>query len=750
MATLVLQAAGAAVAGPIGAAVGAAVGFFIDRTVLFRPPGSQREGPRLEDLKVQSSALGTPIPLVYGRTRIAGNVIWSTDIKETRTETEQKTGGKGAKSSSTTVEFSYSVSLAVALSARPIVGVGRIWADGKLLRDSTGQLLSPVTIRLYQGDELQETDPLIEAMIGSTDTPGFRGLAYVVLEDLELAEFANRVPNLSFEVIADASIHLSGIVRDIAERGGADIAAIEGIDRPVIGLAVGRETEARSVLDALSATFPFMTSEGPGALSATALDRGGLMPVGIDDLGVRADDDSNPNPIIRREREQGSDMLEMLGLRHADPDRDFQTAVQWARRQQGHAFRRQTADSPLTLTAFDAKHQAEILLALSWLRRESVSLSLPTEYAELSAGDRIIVAGHFQDRAILLEEVTVSGTLVEVTGFPLSSLPGMPADSADSGAFRPPVVLPPGDTVAEILDLPGLNGSLNEARVTIAMAGPSLGWRGGAFFVSNDAGDSFDPFATSVIAATIGTVIEPPGPGPVTIMDEGSSLLVRLLRPDMTLESRSALAILNGANLAIAGDELFQFREARLEPDGTYRLTGLLRGRGGAEAAVDQHAAGERFILLDGGGLIATPLPLDSVGGSAPAKAVTLGTSPDDVVAETIGFAGRNLTPWSPVHVRASRTEQGDATITWIRRTRFDGGWRDGGDAPLNEESEAYLLEILNGGAVLRSLTLSSPHFDYSAALQAGDFGAPQPAIEIRIRQISARTGPGLPWTGFV
>ena len=39
-------------------------------------------GPRLGDLSVQTSSYGTQIPRIYGTMRVAGSVIWATDLIE--------------------------------------------------------------------------------------------------------------------------------------------------------------------------------------------------------------------------------------------------------------------------------------------------------------------------------------------------------------------------------------------------------------------------------------------------------------------------------------------------------------------------------------------------------------------------------------------------------------------------------------------------------------------------------------------
>lgn len=118
MATLVLTTVGGLAGGPIGAALGGMLGQAVDRNVLFRPKG--RHGPRLNDLAVQTSRYGQPIPRLFGRMRVAGHVIWATDLVERR---ERQGGSKGQPAMT---RYAYSASVAVALSARAIRGVGRI------------------------------------------------------------------------------------------------------------------------------------------------------------------------------------------------------------------------------------------------------------------------------------------------------------------------------------------------------------------------------------------------------------------------------------------------------------------------------------------------------------------------------------------------------------------------------------------------------------------------------------------------
>ena len=173
----------------IGGAIGASVGTMIDASLM---PAILRSGTRLADITIQSSTEGRAIPAVYGRVRLAGQIIWASRFSETSSTSGGK--GMGGRSVETTA-YAYSVSFAVGLCAGPVSRIARIWVDGNLLDPTL------YTIRSYLGRDDQMPDPAIVAIEGAANAPAFRGLCYVVFEDMPLASFGNRIPQLQFEVI---------------------------------------------------------------------------------------------------------------------------------------------------------------------------------------------------------------------------------------------------------------------------------------------------------------------------------------------------------------------------------------------------------------------------------------------------------------------------------------------------------------------------------------------------------------------
>ena len=187
----ILGLSGAAIGGMIGSSIGSVIDSAL---VASLSPGQRIEGARLDSLRITSATEGAVIPRLFGRMRLGGNIIWATDFFE-KVNTSSS-GGKGGGPKVTTTEYLYSASFAVGLTEAPITGIGRIWADGSPM-DLTG-----VTWRWYSGSEAQTSDPFIAAKMGATSTPAYRGLAYVVFENLALTAFGNRLPQLSFEIFA--------------------------------------------------------------------------------------------------------------------------------------------------------------------------------------------------------------------------------------------------------------------------------------------------------------------------------------------------------------------------------------------------------------------------------------------------------------------------------------------------------------------------------------------------------------------
>jgi len=84
--------------------------------------------PAAAGLRVQTSAYGGVIPIVFGRTRIAGNLIWYGDFVATA-HTDGAGGGKGGGSAPGYTTYTYKTAFALGLCEGPITSINGAWSD---------------------------------------------------------------------------------------------------------------------------------------------------------------------------------------------------------------------------------------------------------------------------------------------------------------------------------------------------------------------------------------------------------------------------------------------------------------------------------------------------------------------------------------------------------------------------------------------------------------------------------------------
>jgi len=702
MATLILTAVGTAVGGPIGGAIGAIAGQYIDQTILFAP--KPRRGPRLGDLAVQTSSYGSAIPQIFGTMRVAGTMIWATDLAEHRASSG---GGKGQPK---TINYSYSASFAVALSARSIRGVGRIWADGKLLRGAAGDFKSATGFRLYVGDEDQPADSLIDAAEGIGTAPAFRGLAYAMFEDFQLEDYGNRIPSLTFEVEADPEAVAIGAIAEALAPG----AVAAGATPALAGYAASGDS-IRAAIEALADVVPLSFADDGELLRLAA--------AGGEATALAAADEHGRRELTRR---GAGSVPDEVSLTYYEVGRDYQAGLQRATRGEGGSIADRRA-LPAALTADGAKALAEYRLAAAWAGRVSAKVSLSWRGCAVRPGDRVTLAGEaglWKVARFTLGPMKVDLELVRLAKDslpdPVAASEGEPVSQAD---------LPHGPTLVHLLDLPLGDGLGNKPLLFVAAAGSEAGWRRAILSASYDGGGSWQAAGASAAPAAIGVaegVLPPAGPA---LFDTVSTLDVELANGAMWLEGRSDDALAGGANLALAGDELIQFGVAEPLGANRFRLSRLLRGRRGTEWAAAGHEAGERFVLLDADSLAILEAPAGSPGGTARILAAGIGDLPDAASASA-AIEGAALQPPSPVHLRAEETPEGGLLIAWVRRSRQGWAWLSGSDTPLGEERELYRIEIAGTGFV-RTAAPAEPLYLYSAEQRIEDGGAGPVQIEV-------------------
>lgn len=677
MATLILSAIGTALGGPLGGALGALLGRQVDGLV-FKAPG--REGPRLSELKLTTSSYGLAIPRHFGRMRVSGQIIWATELVEHRDK------HRGSKSSPAMVSYSYSASFAVALASRAIASVGRVWADGKLLRGAAGDLKVGGTMRLHRGTANQPPDPLLAGAESSDRCPAYRGLAYAVFEDLQLAEFGNRIPSLSFEVFADSGpLDLAIMVADTVPDCDADV--------PLAGLD-GWSCEG-SLGDTLQALDPFYAIDADAAGDRLVLrpERLQSAPIALAEsaTSTRREDFGGHTGFARKRAEDAQQPVRVL--RYYDVDRDFQPGAQRAggRPLPGEP---RAIDLPAALGAAAARQLIDGAAQRGQWARQTMSWRVTCHDPAVRPGATVtlpdqpglwrVESWEWNDQGIDLALVRLAPAMTQSR----VADPGRAAQAADQPSA-------PSSLLAAELPWDG-NPATPVPALLAAVSSASPAWTGAGLFV--DQGDgALQPLGPSgrsraIIGAADGAL---PAANPL-LFDRRSQVIVTLLADDFALVDSTMWQLAMGANRALLGDEVVQFAAAQPLGERKWRLSGFWRGRGGTEWSVANHAAGDRFILLDGAATILDPL---AVGDTPQAQIAAIGIADQTPVVAAIALRGIGWRPLRPVHPALTLHGDGSVLLRWTRRARGAWAWGDGGEIPVNEQAEHYAVSYGSAAA---------------------------------------------------
>jgi len=535
---------------------------------------------------------------------------------------------------------------------------------------------------------------------------------------------------------------LAAVVSELCTKAGLsetqyDVSRLQ--DR-VEGFIIAKRDSARGLLEQLMSGYFFDAVERDGVL--TFLPRGQAS-----SLTIQAEDIAQDAP-IEITRQQEPELPQRIELQYLNRLHNYEAATQAASR---HAVDTQAVDRlalPLVFSDQRARSIAEVALQQAWLGRVTYRLTLPVIYSGLEPGDVFTLQDDTVQHVLRIQSLDcdrngrlhVEAVAEDAVSYQQLELAG--GEEATPPSVEPVVPIPA--TTSYLLDLPAMQTDAPDAAMLRAAAMPvAEGWQGAAIFRSDDGGGSYAQQFTFRDPCVVGTAASLLGQGPRNRFDEVSRVEI-LLQGTGTLSGIDEAALLNGANLAMLGEEVFQFQHTELISPNKYRLSRLLRGRLGTEHAIATHSLGERFILLDAR-LQKDMMPDGLIGLPRQYKTVSVGRTLGVATPYSFTYQARSLKPYSPVHVTDYRNEVGDLRITWKRRTRIGGNWRDYSDVPLSEQEERYVLELLDGEDILRSIEVTQPEYLYTSAQQLADFGVVPAPLSVRVMQLSARVGRGYP-----
>jgi len=577
------------------------------------------------------------------------------------------------------------------------------------------------------GSGAQQQDVLteLEARVGAA--PHFVNTAVCFIEDLQLAEFGNRVPS-TISGILDASRgvdHLGDAIKKVLQRGGW----VNGVDFDVSEVDgefsgyqwIGIQSTAR-VLEPLMVAFQIDAKDEEGVIRFFKRGNEDIVAIDVDDLGAHSESEPSPGKLVIRDV-GGIELPSGYIIKHLNTSKDLQPASQPYNRANRPGFAPEVVEFDTNISMGPGKAKS-LAKRLTWEPAQDSregAVTLPPSLVQLSVGTILDITNDsgesFKIRLIDIERG--DNFLMNCVGFvldpPIEEITSVadPEEDDSTSPYVPPI------TVLALMDVPALDNEQIESfgyYYGMAAASPSAEWAGGELYSSSD-DVVFSLLAAIPNESTMGEADEAIGEASPHYWDYANSVDVTL--DHGTLESKTAAEVLSGSNRALLGSEVIGFQTATLVSGTTYTLSNLLRGLRDTRSEISNHQPFERFVLLD-----SSTLNFQSIGSGAVDVSVymkSIGLSGDESTVPSVLFTptGRTQLCFSPAGFQSvPDPSTGDIVFSWHRRPRSIGRILSTTGNMAVEDNEQYEIDIVNAsGTVLRTISVSdSTTVTYTAA----------------------------------
>jgi hypothetical protein len=463
------------------------------------------------------------------------------------------------------------------------------------------------------------------------------------------------------EVIADISARAS--LAD--ERLNLNLLDWEKIVR---GYTIGNAYAASGILQTLSSVFFFDPFGANGKV--------GFMPRGRDAVASILDQDmiDNGEEVEESSTRRGDaiSIPRVLHLNYYDVAGGLNTDKQRSERPEGtRAEGEQSLQTPVTMTADEAASVVSITHGLIVEQQKGeLNFSLPDNWLSLTEADPVFVqAGTKMVRAILSRAEIDDGeqaykAIRDRQSLYTTQIQGIPA----APVTRPPSSIA-GPTIFEFIDTPILRDSDDQLGFRVAVSGLLPAWPGATVELSINGGANYIEAQTTRSSSIIGELVSALGDHPYAYPDSVNSCQVQILTPNSLLENTTLAGMLNRNNRAIIGDEIVNFADTDEVVEGTWELSYWLRGRKGT--STEEHAIGERFVLLDT--TLFIPAELSWLDRTLTFRSTSFGRPSDEATITSVVFTGQSQVERQPAYLQARR-EGSDIVASWQGVGRLGGG----------------------------------------------------------------------------
>ena len=715
---------------------------------------------RILSLQVQQSSQGLTLPVIYGRTRVAGNLIWYGDFVTIENKTTTQQGGKGGGGvKQVDIAYTYEAAVMLALCEGEIQGVGRIWRDKEKF-DSLAQL----RLTLMRGGDEQPLWTHLAQAKHQNQALNYSGTAYLCSPNYELTKSA-QIYQHNFEVIG--KLGYSGnipdanpreIIRDLLTNQrygcGFPVDSIGDTDRysnycRAVGIflspAYTEQGEAqRNISELLEQTnsaavfsqgrlkiVPYGDGNYSGNGAVYVADNKAIYDLTDDDFIVSGAEDP-----VNVERKTNADAFNQIQVEYLDRDNDYNVAIAEVKDQANiEQYGLRPKDAVKMHGICDGKvaqKVAQQLLQRALYVRNEYEFKLGWKYCLLEPMDIVTLT----DAGLGLNKTPVRITEIEedeegvlsikaedypVGVYTVSEYPTQP-----SLGYSADYNVSPGNAHVPVIFEAPLQLTGGEPQIWLATAGGDM-WGGAEVWVSTD-GDSYTRVGAVNHKARFGSLTAALPNG--AVFDRTNTLGVEISAGQLTggteQDSRDLLT------LCYVDGEFLAYANAELKGVGRYTLGNLTRGAYGS--TINAHAAGSQFARIDEA-LFKYAVPRNWIGRTVWVKLVSYNVFSGGIqdLAEVPAY---------------SYTIKG-APLGQIQNLRLTSSWAYGKEAVIAwdklDGADTYDVEIYAGNSQRRLRAVDGivdNSYTYTQADMRADGGQVRDIVfKVRGRAVTGKTG---------
>lgn len=715
---------------------------------------------RILSLQVQQSSQGLTLPVIYGRTRVAGNLIWYGDFVTIENKTTTQQGGKGGGGvKQVDIAYTYEAAVMLALCEGEIQGVGRIWRDKEKF-DSLAQL----RLTLMRGGDEQPLWTHLAQAKHQNQALNYSGTAYLCSPNYELTKSA-QIYQHNFEVIG--KLGYSGnipdadpreIIRDLLTNQrygcGFPVDSIGDTDRysnycRAVGIflspAYTEQGEAqRNISELLEQTnsaavfsqgrlkiVPYGDGNYSGNGAVYVADNKAIYDLTDDDFIVSGAEDP-----VNVERKTNADAFNQIQVEYLDRNNDYNVAIAEVKDQANiEQYGLRPKDAVKMHGICDGKvaqKVAQQLLQRALYVRNEYEFKLGWKYCLLEPMDIVTLtdAGLGLDKTPVriteIEEDEEGVLSVKAEDYPLGVHTVSEYPTQPSLGYSADYNVSPGNAHAPVIFEAPLQLTGGEPQIWMATAGGDM-WGGAEVWVSTD-GDSYTRVGAVNHKARFGSLTAALPNG--AVFDRTNTLSVEISAGQITggteQDSRDLLT------LCYVDGEFLAYANAELKGVGRYTLGNLTRGAYGS--AIDSHAAGSKFARVDEA-LFKYAVPRNWIGRTVWVK----------LVSYNVFSGGIQDLASVPAY---SYTIKG-APLGQIQNLRLTSSWAYGKEAVIAwdklDGADTYDVEIYAGNSQRRLRSISGivdNSYTYTQADMRADGGQVRDVVfKVRGRAVTGKTG---------